>query len=70
MALAAGKDGMDLVARILAEAPSRLVEGGWLVCEVGGSVPRVRGALAAPAGDPGWSSSAAATACSSAPAKT
>ena len=39
MALAAGKDGMDLVARILAEAPSRLVEGGWLVCEVGGSVP-------------------------------
>lgn len=39
MALAAGKDGMDLVARILAEAPQRLVEGGWLVCEVGGSVP-------------------------------
>lgn len=39
MALAAGKDGMDLVARILAEAPARLVEGGWLVCEVGGSVP-------------------------------
>lgn len=39
MALAAGKDGMDLVARILAEAPARLNEGGWLVCEVGGSVP-------------------------------
>lgn len=39
MALAAGKDGMDIVARILAEAPQRLIEGGWLVCEVGGSVP-------------------------------
>jgi len=39
MALAAGKDGMDLVARILAEAPARLNAGGWLVCEVGGSVP-------------------------------
>ncbi|HSW11307.1 MAG TPA: 50S ribosomal protein L3 N(5)-glutamine methyltransferase [Solimonas sp.] len=39
MALAAGKDGMDIVARILAQAPQRLIEGGWLVCEVGGSVP-------------------------------
>jgi len=38
MALAAGADGMDLVARILAEAPRHLSKDGWLVCEVGGSV--------------------------------
>lgn len=38
MALAAGADGMDIVARILGEAPEHLAEGGWLVCEVGGSV--------------------------------
>lgn len=37
MALAAGKDGMDLVARILREAPEHLNEDGWLICEVGGS---------------------------------
>jgi ribosomal protein L3 glutamine methyltransferase len=35
LALAAGKDGLDLVARILAEAPARLAPGGVLVCEVG-----------------------------------
>ncbi len=39
MALAAGADGMDLVARILEEAPRHLSNEGWLVCEVGGSVP-------------------------------
>lgn len=38
MALAAGKDGMDLVARILADAPAHLSDGGVLICEVGGSV--------------------------------
>lgn len=38
MALAAGADGMDIVARILAEAPANLSERGILVCEVGGSV--------------------------------
>ena len=35
LALAAGKDGLDLVARILAEAPARLARNGLLVCEVG-----------------------------------
>ncbi|NKF22700.1 50S ribosomal protein L3 N(5)-glutamine methyltransferase [Solimonas marina] len=39
MALAAGSDGMDIVARILDEAPRHLSNDGWLVCEVGGSVP-------------------------------
>lgn len=38
MALAAGADGMDIVARILDEAPRHLSNHGWLVCEVGGSV--------------------------------
>ena len=36
LALAAGRDGLDLVARILAEAPSHLAVGGALVCEIGG----------------------------------
>jgi ribosomal protein L3 glutamine methyltransferase len=35
MALAAGDDGLDLVRRILAEAPSHLRKGGGLVCEIG-----------------------------------
>jgi ribosomal protein L3 glutamine methyltransferase len=35
LALAAGKDGLDLVARILAEAPTHLAKAGLLVCEVG-----------------------------------
>lgn len=38
LALAAGGDGMDVVARILAEAARHLNPEGWLVCEVGGSV--------------------------------
>jgi ribosomal protein L3 glutamine methyltransferase len=38
LALAAGADGMDIVARILDEAPRHLSNDGWLVCEVGGSV--------------------------------
>ena len=38
-ALEAGKDGMDIVARILAKAPEHLTEEGMLICEVGGSVP-------------------------------
>jgi ribosomal protein L3 glutamine methyltransferase len=35
LALAAGRDGLDLVARILAEAPARLAKDGMLVCEIG-----------------------------------
>lgn len=35
MALAAGNDGLDLVHRILAEAPKHLAKGGGLVCELG-----------------------------------
>lgn len=38
LALAAGDDGMDIVARILEGAAGRLRPGGVLVCEVGGSV--------------------------------
>lgn len=37
MALAAGRDGMDLVARILDEAPRYLSKNGVLICEIGGS---------------------------------
>jgi ribosomal protein L3 glutamine methyltransferase len=35
LALAAGKDGLELVRRILAEAPAHLSRAGLLVCEVG-----------------------------------
>ncbi len=35
LALAAGRDGLDLVARIIAEAPAHLAPGGVLACEVG-----------------------------------
>lgn len=35
LALGAGQDGMDLVARILAAAPDHLQPGGALVCEIG-----------------------------------
>lgn len=35
LALAGGRDGLDLVHRILAGASSRLAPGGWLVCEIG-----------------------------------
>lgn len=38
LALEAGRDGMDIVTRILREAPAFLAPGGLLVCEVGGSV--------------------------------
>jgi ribosomal protein L3 glutamine methyltransferase len=37
LALAAGKDGLDLVRRILAEAGKYLAPGGLLVCEIGGN---------------------------------
>jgi ribosomal protein L3 glutamine methyltransferase len=35
LALAAGKDGLDVVSRILADAKKRLGRNGLLVCEVG-----------------------------------
>lgn len=34
-ALAAGADGLADIRRIVTEAPSHLVEGGWLLCEHG-----------------------------------
>ena len=37
LALAAGKDGLDLVRRILAEAKQNLTPDGLLVCEIGGN---------------------------------
>jgi ribosomal protein L3 glutamine methyltransferase len=37
MALVAGKDGLDLVHRILAEAKDYLTPSGLLVCEIGGN---------------------------------
>ncbi|MDF7671206.1 50S ribosomal protein L3 N(5)-glutamine methyltransferase [Orbaceae bacterium ESL0721] len=37
MALAAGVDGLDLVTRILRDAPNYLTSDGMLVCEVGNS---------------------------------
>jgi len=38
LGLSAGYDGLDLVRRILANAPRYLKEGGFLVCEVGNSM--------------------------------
>ncbi|MDX1343419.1 MAG: 50S ribosomal protein L3 N(5)-glutamine methyltransferase [Reinekea sp.] len=37
LGLAAGDDGLDIVRRILLDAPNYLTEDGWLVCEVGNS---------------------------------
>ncbi len=37
LGLAAGEDGLDIVRRILKEAPNYLTENGLLVCEVGNS---------------------------------
>jgi ribosomal protein L3 glutamine methyltransferase len=35
MALDGGEDGLDLVRRILAEAPKHLNAGGGMICEIG-----------------------------------
>ena len=35
LALAAGDDGLDLVRRILQEAPRHLAKNGALLCEIG-----------------------------------
>jgi ribosomal protein L3 glutamine methyltransferase len=37
LALAAGRDGLDLVDNILRQAPSHLTDNGWLFVEVGNS---------------------------------
>jgi ribosomal protein L3 glutamine methyltransferase len=37
MGLTAGDDGLDIVRKILAQAPNYLTERGWLFCEVGNS---------------------------------
>lgn len=42
LGLAAGRDGLDLVRRILREAPQYLTEQGILVCEVGNSMVHVQ----------------------------
>lgn len=39
LGLEAGADGMDIVARILEQAPEHLSEDGILICEVGAAVP-------------------------------
>lgn len=45
MALHGGRDGLDLVRRILGEAGTHLHPGGWLVMEVGHYRPRVERAF-------------------------
>lgn len=45
LALAGGRDGLDLVRRILAEAPDHLEKNGWLVVEVGHARARVERAF-------------------------
>lgn len=45
LALEGGSDGLDLVRRILREAPQHLNPGGWLVMEVGHYRPRVERAF-------------------------
>jgi ribosomal protein L3 glutamine methyltransferase len=45
MALAAGDDGLDLVRRILAEAPRHLSRDGGLICEIGRGRRRLEAAF-------------------------
>ena len=44
LALAAGADGLDVVRRILAEAPMHLNPGGWLAVEIGHNRPALEAA--------------------------
>lgn len=56
MALAGGDDGMDLVRRILSDAPSRMAAGGRLVLEIGHEYEHFTAAF--PELDPIWLSTA------------
>jgi ribosomal protein L3 glutamine methyltransferase len=47
LALAAGPDGLDVVRRILAEAPEHLQSGGWLAVEIGHNRPALEAAYPA-----------------------
>ena len=52
IALDGGPDGLELVARLAGEAPSRMRPGGWLALEIGhDQAERVQKLLA----DAGWS---------------
>jgi ribosomal protein L3 glutamine methyltransferase len=42
LALSGGRDGLDLVARIVGEAPAHLEVGGMLICEIGDGRSAVR----------------------------
>ena len=42
LALAGGKDGLDLVARMLAQVDEHLEPGGMLVCEIGDGKPAMK----------------------------
>lgn len=44
LALAAGDDGLEIVHRILAEAPAHLTKSGGLVCEIGRGRPPLEAA--------------------------
>jgi ribosomal protein L3 glutamine methyltransferase len=45
MALAAGDDGLDLVRRIIGEAPHHLSPDGGLICEIGRGRRRLEAAF-------------------------
>jgi ribosomal protein L3 glutamine methyltransferase len=57
MALAGGKDGLDLVKRIIEEAPRQLSPGGLLVCEIGAGRRALERAY--PSGQFAWPETAA-----------
>lgn len=57
LALDGGPDGLDVVRRIVAEAPARLRPGGWLLMEIGAGQWATVEKLARDAGcwgDPAW----------------